>query len=533
MAHARAAVAPGSTGARMTRMFTGALKIGGGPGDRAPSTYLLAMPIEGHCTAVRLAFANFRADTAWTIQSAAIYPSDGFGLAANMDEVGRGTQWAVAPSGGAPGSRVFFDGGGGDSSAINRAGRARSLSLAPVAANVTNRPYPYTLAWSDFVPLTSVARADGGRQPLLFIYVTVASAEMVGPQFGMHFWDADKARNRNRPYFLAVSTTDRADFADRPAETKFRATGYNPVLAVQYLSRGPGATIITVGDSLVTTPSNDGFSNAIARAAMDLSTPAFPIEVANLAWGGTAWRVYGTTLLDNIAAIEPSIVAYQPLSRNDGSTPAAMQGLLSRSRGVADLARTRFGAGAIWFSPGCEPSFDGSAANALTAQAALSDMRTRLARSSAEEHIPLIDGPGIIGRAEMPWLYASANVVVDAPAGAGTDVIQVRDNSKVARARPGDSVWSTTRPGAVSSGATVVSATPTTLALSDGSLVEALNRGDGLVVGPASLRGKDGYTDDNTHPNDAGVEATVPAARVAVSEAIRRRFPGTVLGRPE
>ena len=527
--HARAA-AP--AGARMTRMFTGAVRSGAGPGEAAPLTYLMILPIEGHCTAVRLGFANYRADTAWAIQSASIYPSDSYGMAANMEGVGQGTPRAVAPTGGAPGSRVFFDHGGADSPELSTAGRVRSLAFAPLAANAANSAYPYTLAWSDFVPVSSVPRAQGGKQPLLFIYVTVASPDMVCPLFNARNWDLNKPRDRGRPITLAVAVTGRADFADRPAETAFKATAFTPVLAVQYVSRVRGATILTTGDSLVTTPTDDSFSNAIVRAAMDLSTPEFPIEVADLAWGGTAWKVYGAMLHNNIDAIAPSVVALQPLSRNDGSTPAAVQGLFTKSMEAADVARARFGSAAMWFSPGCEPSYDGTTAGDLTEQAAMTDLRARMANSFARDHIPLIDGPGIIGRPGMEWLYSSANAVVDAPAVPGTGTILIRDDSKVARARAGDFVWSTTRPRAFSADARITAATPTTVTLSHGALLEGLDRGERFVVGPASLRGKGGFTDDNTHPNDAGVEATVPAARVAVSQAIGLRFPDAIALRP-
>jgi hypothetical protein len=64
--------------------------------------------------------------------------------------------------------------------------------------------------------------------------------------------------------------------------------------------------------------------------------------VAHLAGGGAGWAVYNETPHRNLDALRPSFLVLQPLSRNDGMFPAALDALFAR------LLATREHAAAVW-----------------------------------------------------------------------------------------------------------------------------------------------------------------------------------------
>jgi hypothetical protein len=208
---------------------------------------------------------------------------------------------------------------------------------------------------------------------------------------------------RGRFTYRGVAGTGGADWADNPGGTGWKDADnlFGPLFCLQYLTANRGIQLVLNGDSLVTTPTNDNYSTPLLRAAWDLSTPALPIEVANMAWSATSWAVYGNLLLKNMAALHPSVIAYQPLSRNDGPGAATLQLLLARALAVAEQARDQFGATMMFNSAGCEPSWDGN----VMAIAGFVDLRARLQAIARASGVPLIDGPAVLGQPNAPWNY--------------------------------------------------------------------------------------------------------------------------------
>lgn len=372
-----------------------------------PLTFMAAIPIEAPCYAVRLGFANIYTND-MVIQKAAVVPSDSYGLCPTMMAVQGGSNTSVVPTGGAASSPIYFDNNGADVGTINASGSARGYTVAGDAGNTGGTAEAFTIKWSDFVPCTSIPRADGGTQHLLFIYVTISSNTISSSGGGLsssaQMWypyNTDPLANRGRKIYTGVAWTGSADFADNPSGTGWKMTTVHPLFSIQYLTANPGVQVLLNGDSLSASPTNDGYSSPLMRAAYDLSTLQVPVEVASMAWGGTASPVYEVMLRNNVAAIRPSVVAYQPLSRNDGSSAATMQTLLAKAIANADTFRQAYGTAAILNSAGCQPSFRGNA----TAIAAFQDMRTRMASIAAASGIPLIDAPSVIGRPTEPWMY--------------------------------------------------------------------------------------------------------------------------------
>jgi hypothetical protein len=309
----------------------------------------------------------------------------------------------LGPTGGAPASRITFDNAGRDVSALNEAGSQRSFAMPISSSNIRNDPQGFTIQWSDFALCTSVPPTDGGRRHLLFVYVTISSVSISSEISHFRIANLDPIALRQRFTYRAVAWAGGNDWTDNPRGVGWKDAGnlFGPLFCLQYLTANPGIQVVLSGDSLATSPTNDQFSTPLHRAAWDLSSPTLPIEVANLAWGGTSWSVYGVLLQNNIAALNPSIVAYQPLSRNDGPGSARLHLLLARSLLMAERIKELCGATAIYNSAGCEPSWNGNDDAAI----GFVDLRSRLRELSEISGAPLIDGPAVLGDPVAPWNY--------------------------------------------------------------------------------------------------------------------------------
>jgi hypothetical protein len=376
------------------------------PGSLAPLTFLHIIPIEAPCYAVRLGFANCYG-LEMTIARASVYPSDSYSVLADnsnagLKDGGLSTTYRVAPTGDAGGCHIYFDHGGADIGTISAGGTSHGLTLAADESNSEQKPRAFRIQWSDFAPCTSIPRADGGTQHLLFVYVTIASPMMAQGATGIFCeTNADPLAHRGRHCWTGHAARTGVDYADNPTETAFRSRPIAPLFAIQYLTPSLGIQGVLNGDSLTTTPTNDWFSTPLHRAAWDLSTPDQPIEIANMGWGSTGSSGYEVMLRHNMAALRGSFVSYQPISRNDTFTKAGLQLLLAKALANMDGFRLDYGSAAIWNIAGCIPSADGNARQVD----GFTDMRSRLRVHAEDSRIPLIDAPAVIGQADCPWLY--------------------------------------------------------------------------------------------------------------------------------
>jgi hypothetical protein len=371
-------------------------------------TFLHVVPIEAPCYAVRLGFATGY-NAATVIAKASVYPSDSYsvltanGNAALIDAGHDGPSYPVVPTGGAQGSRVYFDNEGQFNTTVNTSGTNRSFTIPAVVSNPNNTGQGFAVQWSDLVPCSSVPRADGGLKHLLFIYVTISSPDMTVPVWPQTWVMAGNplASRGGRYFWGGYAERWNADFADNPTGTRFFPRGFMPLWAVQYLTANPGIQTVVTGDSQSEGPTDDGFTTPLMRAGWDLSTPGLPIEYACMAWGGKPAAVYNAMLSNNMAALRPSIAAHQPLSRNDGWTNMHM--LLAASLAFADQMSVAYGTKTIWNMAGCECS----AAKKSTSMAAFTDMRGRLLELAMNSGAAVIDTPSVIGNVAngAPWDY--------------------------------------------------------------------------------------------------------------------------------
>ena len=266
------------------------------------TTWLWIVPLESHCYAARVGFANPYSGT-MNIISASLWPSDGYNPVEEAN--GPGTSVGV-PTGNVRGSAIYFDQanvGNANLEAgdlINIAGTHRTLALRGDSSNTENRAAPFHIVWSDFVPVSSIERSDGAGQPLLFIYCAIGPGAMTTAGIPSPFAFCTPAVSRGR--YQITLASERGDWSMNPRGSKIwggvgnhknplgagTQMSFNPVLCIQYLSKTKGIQIVTNGDSHAVGTTDDAFSTEIQRAAYDLSNYDLPICVANLAWGGAA-----------------------------------------------------------------------------------------------------------------------------------------------------------------------------------------------------------------------------------------------------
>lgn len=400
---------------RMTKIFTGGINNNFPVGANAPWTFLTVVPIEAQCYAVRLLFGNNRADTTVGIQSASIYPSDSYSSALNMsaDRIGTGAGGAypTVPTGNGVAAKVYFDNAGADVNVINVAGTTRNYTIPAVTANTTNtQVWPFSYTCSDWVPCASIPRADGGKQPLLFIYTTISTALVIQSSINAGKFCDNVSQNRGRQLIGAFAHTASVDFADNPTGATWTGlSGPQALLGVQYLSSTPGVTLLLTGDSLTSTPSNDAYSSAMTRAAWDLSSPSLPIEVANVGMASAPSLVSGAQFDNALPLVRPGIVGFQPQSRADGVGISILRGLMAEALMRANTAGTQYGAAAFWNSPGCQVTFGATPAGL----AGFFDMRSILANSTANGGIADFDATNIIGMPGQEYNYINTLVSDD------------------------------------------------------------------------------------------------------------------------
>lgn len=397
------------------------LTVSNGPGkpifrfgiNDTERTWLTILPLESHCFAVRLGFANPFAEP-MPIMAASVVPSDSYHPVPGATVPG--TSQGVA-TGDAAGVRVSFDSGGLDGSRIVASGQSKGLIISGDPHNRDNETRAFTLFWSDWVPVRSIPRRDGGSNPLLFIYVALQQGSMSTAGFSYPFTFCGSSASRNRSV-VSLRSDQGGEWTEHPCGTYWSGAtpapsgngsqwGLSPLFCLQYLSVVPGIQGVISGDSLMSGPGGehgDSFSAAPIRAAYDLSGLSRPICVAHMACGGTGSQVYNEALLRNIDALRPSFLVLQPLSRNDGMVQPMLDLLLAKLLATSDLADAEYGARTIYQGAYPIPSVDPSNGGSDAQIAAWHNIRGIL-NTMAEGGTPVYDGASIIGDVSAPWIY--------------------------------------------------------------------------------------------------------------------------------
>lgn len=255
-------------------------------------TTSLMMSLESEFVAARAVFVNNTA-TAFTVNAVAFAPSSAPGN--TVDPVG-GT-WVLATT----------DGGGANGEDIVIGGTARSL-LVP-AGSVAKPSFAFT----DWVPVQSLSRTDGGVYPLLLQRTYIAGGSPVGTIAALT-WEGDAAAGRVHR-FGSLGNSDQATTPGAAASLVGDAR--LAPWAVEYMTRR-GLTLLVTGDSLEggVATYQDRWPFAL-RVAQRLSTPDFPITAVIAAMGGKNSSEYGPLCRGAIDALLPEAVLIPLRSPND------------------------------------------------------------------------------------------------------------------------------------------------------------------------------------------------------------------------
>ena len=363
-------------------------------------------------TAIRIGFANpFNLTT--RIASCSVWSSSSWSDC-DLEYARPSSDLSIFPTGGAVERKFYFAFGGSDNSQVNNGAggfaTTRSFVLPPNVAGGVNAAAGYTMRWTDWAPApAALTRIDGGVQPIYFFYVTLAeggASTVSSPSnSSLAHYNSAAVASQGRFMYAARAWTTGTDYADNPRGTRWTGNGRRmPIVAIQYIPQKPGVQIALNGDSLTCAPTPDAMSSPLLRAAMSLSTPALPFEVANMGWWGTPSRVYIPVLRNNAEAIKPSIFVPQLISRNDGSTSVAMREVIRKHLISLDSLQ-RNGATRcqlIWNSCGCEPSYDRNS----DATSCFVAIRNAMNAAAAAGGPPVIDAPSVVGNVpSAPWDY--------------------------------------------------------------------------------------------------------------------------------
>jgi len=179
-----------------------------------------------------------------------------------------------------------------------------------------------TTAVSDWIPVSSIPRADGGTRPLLMWRAYHDGA--VNPHSFTSNTSYANARtptaaNRGRIYQM---TRAFADGVTTLGTTMALSTDTFPI-AVQFRYRRRGLSVAAVGDSLTSTDTqvSDVVSTWAARACYDASTPDFPVVPCNLGYSAMSGSTFLSAAKILLPTFLPDVCFYSAFSPNDIGVP--------------------------------------------------------------------------------------------------------------------------------------------------------------------------------------------------------------------
>jgi len=223
---------------------------------------------------------------------------------------------------------------GGAWSACTFAGAA-SVAL-PACTDVANP----NVTWTDWAPCSSLARTDGGVLPVLHVRMLMNSAAVPTTinDSGFTAWESEAASSSR--FYRARQQAGNA-WSTPSLFTSTTSTGIFPVIAIQYISRKVGRTILVCGDSITRGTGATLKNNGWAQRLMGLlSTPSAPVSVVNLGWGSQTSNQYSARLQYALSnGISPTLVCYAGWCPN-GAVPLTQTdyGRVALALGIASAA---------------------------------------------------------------------------------------------------------------------------------------------------------------------------------------------------
>lgn len=299
--------------------------------------------LESDYSLVRLIYGN-NAANAYTISLAKVSPSSALGDGHSpVNAAGAQDFTMFVP--------VTFNNAGADVQPQDQTAFGSGTTSFTVPANAGNLNQP-TRWYSDWARVQSLARTDGGANPLLLCRHLTDS---LGTYRCTNMLPAQGVWNNialNRPlianYKLGLDSVTTPGLIPAPTNSLQFLTPDG----VQYVSSGsPGFSVLGVGDSLTRGfGSSTTFDSWAYLSAMALSTPSRPISHWNQGWQGQQSPDFWANGYTAFKGCKPDVVTIAVWSPNDGLTQAAADAAWSRAMDFAQYA-ARNGAVPVLMGP--------------------------------------------------------------------------------------------------------------------------------------------------------------------------------------
>src|SRR4030095_5625024 len=173
---------------------------------------------------------------------------------------------------------------------------------------------------SDWIPVSSVPRTDGGTKPLLVarVYMNISATL---PVYGNGTDDFTNwaARTNGRIW----SSRYQDGLAVTSGFTSTTERSQSPIVGFQYLSRGKVVTVAATGDSITDgrgTYLGEGFVMPALEQMSDMSSTVY--EYMNLGWSGQATVTFAERAIDTLQSeFKPDVLIMPSGSPNDVAPP--------------------------------------------------------------------------------------------------------------------------------------------------------------------------------------------------------------------
>lgn len=296
-------VGPGKSGVIQTRKHMGNVGVTFATAGQTVSTLTTS---EAPYTAVRIVLYNASTTTVITGTKVTISPSAAIGDGYTPTDA-LGAPLTPTP--------VTWNNSGVDGEWPSPSGSTLTFSV-PMSTGSGPDIIPGE-AYSDWMPIASLPRIDGGSLPLLLVrmYSTnrVPLHSAVNGQWGTPWALVDQGR-KEISYYTSGDRTVSGFTAPTPLENGIH-------MAVQFVGRR-GLSVLGCGDSLTLgqSGSNGSWANSWGhQACVQLSTPEFPVMWANFGSGGQTSPVFYARAKNYIDKLRPDVIVIPCWSPNDGN----------------------------------------------------------------------------------------------------------------------------------------------------------------------------------------------------------------------
>lgn len=193
---------------------------------------------------------------------------------------------------------------------LKQAGSAAITLSAGTSAAVPS------VTWTDWVPLQSVPRADGGSGSLINVRLWYQGT-VTSYSFCSSVQSLQTTSTLNKG-FLAQTTFVDADAVAAPATAMAVTNSFMAPVLIEFMSTDILASVGVIGDSLSdsTGSVSDNRSNWNLQACGDLSTADAAVLPCNMACSGTVMDAYWTLAQSYMTLSTPDILVFEAVSPN-------------------------------------------------------------------------------------------------------------------------------------------------------------------------------------------------------------------------